>query len=290
MAKVSAAYQANPGSVLDVDRDFYGRLTDPADRERIAQHVVPLRDGLAWTVPAGHVLRLSTLHGPQVGDFNLWHQHNPRERFWASRTRQLQRAHVSTFDRLWSTLPYLRPMATIIADTLEGYGVDDDGGRVHDLLGTRCDPYVNKLLTGEDFDHHCHSNLVRAVTPFGLTEFDVHDVLNVFQCTGLNDDDQYFMKACPAREGDYIEFFAEIDLLCALSCCPGGDLSLDLWGPDAKDPLSTCQPIGVEVFRLAPERLSGWAPPNYAPYRGGHGMRAPSVDWAAEKRRTSDGE
>ncbi|MFD0164511.1 DUF1989 domain-containing protein [Streptomyces decoyicus] len=31
--------------------------------------------------------------------------------------------------------------------------------------------------------------LVRAVLPYGLTEFDGHDVLNVFQCTGLDADD-----------------------------------------------------------------------------------------------------
>lgn len=285
MAKVPAAYQASKGSVLDVDRDFYARLTDPRVRERIESLTVPIRDGLAWRVPAGHVLRLSTLEGPQVGDLNLWHLHNPRERFWASRTRQLQRAHVSTYDRLWSTLPYLRPIATIIDDTLADYGIDDEGGRVHDLLGTRCDPYVNRLLTGEDFDHHCHSNLVRAVAPFGLTEFDVHDVLNVFQCTGLNDDDQYFMKACPAHEGDYLELFAEIDLLCALSCCPGGDLSVDLWGPNAQDPLATCHPIGVEVFRLDAAVLEGWQSPAYAPYAGAHGMRGPTVDWMAEKAR-----
>lgn len=285
MAKVPAAYQATRGSRLEVDRDFYARLTAPVARRRVESLVVPIRDGRAWKVPAGHVLRLSTLEGPQVGDFNLWHLHNPRERFWASRTRQLQRAHVSTFDRLWSTLPYLRPMATIIDDTLAGYGVDDEGGRVHDLLGTRCDPYVNRLLTGEDFDHHCHSNLVRAVAPFGLTEFDVHDVLNVFQCTGLNDDDQYFMKACPAKEGDYLELFAEIDLLCALSCCPGGDLSVDLWGPDARDPLATCHPIGVEVFALDEALLQGWQPPEVAPYRGGHGLRGPAVDWTEEKAR-----
>ncbi|GAB3715293.1 hypothetical protein GCM10027590_11550 [Nocardiopsis nanhaiensis] len=71
-------------------------------------------------------------------------------------------------------------------------------------------------------DVHCHSNLTRAVLPYGLTEFDVHDVLNVFQCTGLNADDQYFMKASPARPGDFFEFFAEQDLLCALSTCPAG--------------------------------------------------------------------
>ena len=26
------------------------------------------------------------------------------------------------------------------------------------------------MLTGKDFDHHCHSNLVRAIEPFGLVE------------------------------------------------------------------------------------------------------------------------
>src|SRR5260370_40522643 len=77
------------------------------------------------------------------------------------------------------------------------------------------------MLTGDDFDYCCHSNLVRAVAPHGLTELDVHDVLNVFQCTGLNRQDKYFMRDCPARTGDHLEFFAEIDLLCALSTCPG---------------------------------------------------------------------
>lgn len=216
-----------------------------------------------------------TIDGPQVGDLNLWNADDPRERFWAARTRQLQRAHVSTFDRLWSTLPFLRPLATITSDTLADYGVDGEGGRVHDLLGTRCDPYVNRMLTGEDFDFHCHSNLVRAVAPFGLTEFDVHDVLNVFQCTGLTEDDRYFMKACPARPGDHFEFFAEVDLLCALSTCPGGDLSIPLWGPDARDPLEVCRPIGVEVFAPPSHLLEGWSSPPRAAYRGLHGVRQP---------------
>ncbi len=144
---------------------------------------------------------------------------------------------------------------------------------MHDLLGTRCDPYVNRLLTGEDFNFHCHSNLTRAIAPYGLTEFDVHDVLNVFQCTGLNLNDQYFMKACPAKKGDYLEFFAEIDLLCALSTCPGGDLSVPLWGPDARDPLEVCRPLGVEVYRLAPDLLEEWTPPGVPEDRGLHGMK-----------------
>lgn len=285
MSNVKAAYQATKGSMLEVDREFYDGLRASAgERTLVASHTVPIRSGLAWEVPAGHVFRVRITDGPQVGDFNMWNLHNPRERMWASRTRQLQRAHVSNYDRLWSTLPYLRPMATIIDDTLADYGEDSEGGRVHDLLGTRCDPYVNRLLTGEDFDFHCHSNLVRAVEPWGLHEGDVHDVLNIFQCTGLNDDDQYFMKACPARQGDYLEFFAETDLLCALSCCPGGDLSVDLWGENARDPLETCNPLGVEVYAVEPERLKGWQPPETAKYRGQHGRRDPGIDWEQRKR------
>lgn len=275
MASPAAAYQAGPGGALDVDREFYRRLAEAPGRELVEEFVLPIRSGRAWEVPAGHLCRIVAVEGPQVGDLNLWNRNDPRERMWAARTRQLQAAHVSTFDRLWSTLPFLRPLATITSDSLAGYGVDSEGGRVHDLLGTRCDPYVNRMLSGEDFDFCCHSNLTRAVLPHGLTEFDVHDVLNVFQCTGLNDEDRYFMKACPARRGDHFEFVAEIDLLCALSTCPGGDLSVPLWGPDARDPVDVCRPLGVQVHRPDPGASRGWRSPQRAAYRNLHGVQLP---------------
>ena len=269
-----AAYHATAGGPLDVDRDLYRAIADDQGREQVESFVVPIRSGRAWKVPAGHVCRIVTIEGPQVADLNLWNANDPRERLWAARTRQLQAAHVSTFSRLWSNLPFLRPIVTITGDSLTDYGVDAEGGRVHDLLGTRCDPYVNRMLTGEDFDYHCHSNLTRAVLPHGLTEFDVHDVLNVFQCTGLNQDDEYFMKACPAKVGDYFEFFAEIDILAALSTCPGGDLSVPMWGPGAHDPVEVCRPLGIEVWKPTPSLLANWKSPERAAYAGMHGLRA----------------
>ncbi|MDS1272027.1 DUF1989 domain-containing protein [Lipingzhangella sp. LS1_29] len=279
------AYRASAaGGALSVDHAFYARLAQAPRSQRTTVHSfeVPIRSGRAWEVPAGHLFRIIAPQGPQVGDLNLWYRHDPRERMWAARTRQLQAAHVSTYDRLWSTLPFLRPLATITADTLADYGPDSVGGRVHDLLGSRCDPYVNQMLTGQQFDFHCHSNLTRAVLPYGLTEFDVHDVLNVFQCTGLNDEDQYYMRACPARPGDYLEFLAEVDLLVALSTCPGGDLSVPLWGPEAGDPLDVCRPLGVEVVRPAESLLADWSPPPRAEYRGVHGLGFP--EWADRER------
>ena len=279
MKDFPAAYQANAGSVLDVNKEFVRRIADAPGRRLIEKFTIPIRSGRAWKVPAGHVFLITTPEGPQVGDLNIWNLHNPRERLWASRTRQLQAAHVTIFDRLWSTLPYLRPLATITSDSLAGYGIDEYGGRIHDLLGTRCDPYVNRMLTGEDFDHCCHSNLVRAVLPHGLTELDVHDVLNVFQCTGLNHADKYFMRASPAKKGDHIEFFAEIDLLCALSTCPGGDLSVPLWGPEARDPLDVCRPLGIEVHEIDKALLTGWKSPDIASYGGGHGLGLRKPTW-----------
>lgn len=116
----------------------------------------------------------------------------------------------------------MRPLATIVGDSLAWYGADEHGGRVHDLLGTGCDGYIASVLspssTGNGgYDFHCRSNLARAVLPHGLHEADVHDVLNVFQVTGLDAQGRYFMSPCPAREGDYFEVLAEQDLLMALS-------------------------------------------------------------------------
>ncbi|AAS54502.2 AGR013Cp [Eremothecium gossypii ATCC 10895] len=277
-----AYYPTSKDSALVPDFGFYDSIRG-APRRVVKTYEVPVRAGQAWKAPRGSVVRVSTPYGPQVLDFNCWEANSSfKEHLWAARTRQLQSSHVSTYDRLWSNLPYLRPLLTIIDDSLADYGPDEHGGRVHDLLGTRCDPYVDKLLSGEDNDFHCHSNLYRAIRPFGGGEHHVHDVLNLFQVTGLNEHGQYFMEASPAKPGDYIEFFAEVDLLCAISTCPGGDLSMWGWGEGAvganeknvTDMSSVCRPVRVEVFELDdPETvLRGWSSPQPVRYGGNHGI------------------
>lgn len=242
------------------------------DLRKTAEVLVQPRDAATFTVPAGHFFRITSVEGSQVGDLNLWNANDLNERFYSGKTRALHGTHITTGERMWSSFPGMRPMATISHDTLGWYGIDAYGGSVHDVIGTRCDPYTHNLLKGGQYHHCCHSNLSRAMAahlgvPVQEAEPLVHDVLNVFMCTGFTrDTGQYFMKASPVRPGDYLEFFAEMDLLGALSACPGGDCSAE-HSSDA----AACYPLLVEVFAPQDGALDGWTPPPVNGYDRSHG-------------------
>lgn len=256
----------------EMDVEFYQQAR--SSLLKVDEIMVPPRDARTFLVPAGHLFRINSIQGPQVGDLNLWNQHDLGERFFSGKTRQLHASHLTRGDRLWSNLPHLRPIATITYDSLEWYGWDADGAGVHDVIGTRCDPYTNHLLNGVDYHYCCHSNLTRALSrhleiPLAQAEAHVHDVLNVFMCTGFTrDTHQYFMKASPVRPGDYIEFFAEIDLLGALSTCPGGDC-----GSSHSDDNTPCYPLQIEIFRSTHDCMQHWQSPERNLYSGNHGLK-----------------
>lgn len=239
--------------------------------KKIDQIIIPPRDAKCFRVPKSHFFRIYCQNGPQVGDLNLWNEHNLNEKFYSGKTRALYGTHLSTNDQLWSSLPYLRPMATITHDTLDWYGFDDDGGSVHDVIGTRCDPYTEKILSNKEYHFCCHSNLIRALSNYKNISYKeaenyIHDVLNVFMCTGFTKDThQYFMKASPVRIGDYIEFFSEIDLLAGLSACPGGDCSLSHSSDDA-----VCYSLKVEIYECLNNDLKNWREPETSNYSGYH--------------------
>lgn len=240
----------------------------------VGELIVPPRQARCFRVSAGDSFRIHCIEGSQVGDLNLWNALDLSERFYSGKTRALHGTHLSAGDRLWSNFPSLRPMATITHDTLDWYGWDEFGASVHDVIGTRCDPYTHNLLSGGGQYHHCcHSNLTRALglatgLPVAEAERHVHDVLNVFMCTGFTrDTGQYFMKASPARPGDFIEFLAEIDLLGGLSACPGGDCS-----SEHSSDVASCHPLRVEILHPREGALRGWQSPAKNLYRGGHGI------------------
>ena len=143
------------------------------------------------------------------------------------------------------------------------------------------------LLSGVEYHHCCHSNLTRALAAVMQgcrsreAERHVHDVLNVFMCTGFTrDTHQYFMKASPVRPGDFIEFFAEIDLLGALSACPGGDCGAS-HSSDARE----CYPLKVEIYRPRDGALQGWQPPERSATRAVTACKGAPGGWGGRESR-----
>ena len=96
----------------------------------------------------------------------------------------------------------------------------------------------------------------------------VHDVLNVFMCTGFTKDTkQYFIKSSPVRPGDYLEFFAETDLLGVLSTCPGGDCGSEHSSDNIK-----CHPLKVSIWSAAQYLLKDLTSSKISSYSRNHGL------------------
>ena len=129
------------------------------------------------------------------------------------------------------------------------------------------------MLSGTDYHQCCHSNLTRALArasglPPAVAESHVHDVLNVFMCTGFTrETGQYFMKASPVRPGDHFDLLAEIDLLAVLSACPGGDC-----GAEHSSDTAACHPLDMHVLKPRDDILAGWQEPPISGYDGSHGL------------------
>ena len=241
--------------------------------KQIDEVLIPPRDAKTFNVEKGNFFRIESVEGPQVGDLNLFQANNFDEKFYSGKTRALYGTHISVGDKMFSSFPYLRSLATVTWDTLDWYDYDEDGGSVHDVIGTRCDPYTSKLLSGNDYHYCCHSNLTRALVnekSMNIKDAEkiVHDVLNVFMLTGFtNDTNQYFMKASPARPGDYLEFFAETDLLGVLSACPGGDC-----GSEHSSDVAKCFPLRVSIWNVDKKFLQGIQFSDTSSYNGDHGL------------------
>ena len=80
----------------------------------------------------------------------------------------------------------------------------------------------------------------------------LHDNINLFQKTHFELDSGHRpVEPSDAVAGDYVELYAEIDVLMAVSICPGGS-----FGPDWSTGSSTIAPIGIEIYDTGIEPLT----------------------------------
>jgi uncharacterized protein YcgI (DUF1989 family) len=208
-------------SLSSVDMARYAAIASVMRTDPLMEAYVPAETGLAFRVGKGQVLRIACVDGPQVCDFNAFAADDPSEYFWSGRTRTLQGAHLSVGDRLWSVEPKMRPMFTIVADTVPRPPLPHNAAS-HDLIYARCSASAWALRTGRKDAPNCNDNLIRALERIGFDPSFVHDAFNIFMTTGIDDRQKLFFLPPVARRGDYVELYAEIDTVVAVSACPGG--------------------------------------------------------------------
>jgi uncharacterized protein len=214
--------QTRPQDPTPREAEFYARVTsEDAGRKRQLEHYIPPETGFAFPVKRLQVLRVTCSDGPQVGDFNAFSADDASEHFWSGRTRTLHGSHVHVNDRLWSTEPRMRPMFTLIKDTVKHEKLPFNA-RSHDLIYARCSERAVELRTGRKGQPSCNANLRRALREIGFDDRYVHDAFNMFMCTGYNDEHRLFYLEPDAKVGDHVELLAEIDAVVAISSCPGG--------------------------------------------------------------------
>ena len=207
---------------LTVDQlSYYAAVSADVDaRKSISRIYIPKQAGKACAVAAHQVLRVTCCDGPQVADFNAFAQNDPSEYFWSGRTRTLQGSHLHVGDRLWSTEPKMRPMFTFITDTVEKKP-QPHNATSHDLIYSRCSERARELQTGKRGQPNCNDNLKQALREIGFADDYVHDAFNIFMTTGCDDQRRLFYVPSEAKKDDFVELYAEIDAIVAISCCPG---------------------------------------------------------------------
>jgi uncharacterized protein YcgI (DUF1989 family) len=239
-----------------LDRRFYAELRNGNPNYKLIDRlIIPPRNGRGFAVSKGQTIRIVTVDGPQVSDVAFWSADDPKEFFDASRTAAVEGWFVKRFSRLWSQVPYFRPIATCIEDTVVQR--DTETGFRHHFIGTHCAPEVYELRHGRAGLNACHLMILQGIEPFGLKEENILHNVNVHQKVRIDSETGLLYCAMSdAKPGDYVEFYAEVDILVSCSICPNGPGLNEGLAPETDE----LHPVGIEIYDTGtqPKDFPGW--------------------------------
>ncbi len=201
--------------------------------------VIPARTGRAFVVERGQVLRIEMIEGKQVGDCAFFNADDRREVFHVGQSWALNVAArtgtAKSFKHFYSKPPRENVMLTVIEDTVRNHWGN---------MGGRCSRRWHELTAGDPHHPSCQENLTQALSRFGLTGDDIIDVFNVFMNVDLAPDGSFTLKPPSGDKGSYIDLRAEMNILAAISACPGDKSPTNDFKPKA---------LGVKIFGSASE-------------------------------------
>ena len=166
---------------------------------------VPAAHGGAIQARAGELLAVVDVEGGQVADFVALPAGDWRKAVSAHQTRSsLRRLTLRVGDRLvdWNREPVLEI-------------VRDDVG-VHDLLFCACSPALYRQRFNLMDHRSCRMNLLEALTPHGIEEWQIPDPVNLFMRTPPRPDGEFDFLPFQDLDGSVredIEFLQATQLL-----------------------------------------------------------------------------
>ena len=190
--------------------------------------IIPSGEGKMFTVKKGQTMRVVAVEGPQAADLIVFNEHNMKESYSAWLTRQNSGCFTKA-KKLYSKLPAMNVMFTVLNEK--------DG--IFWLSGARCSRFAYEVGRGMKGHKNCQDILAGLIKPYGMTQRDVPEVLNIFMKAVFQKDGSYKFIASPVSKGGYVDLLAEMDCLVGVAACP------DEFGEYNN---FKAKPLGIQIF------------------------------------------
>ncbi len=177
---------------------------------KIQEVLVPAGHARAFRVPRGSLLEIVDVDGQQVADFISINENDRSEWLSATHTRSTTlRLNLAVGDRLQTN--WRRDMYEVVSD---------DVG-IHDLITSMCDSRRYKLDYGVENHRSCRSNFLEALGPWNYEEWEIPDVINIFQNAPIHPDRSFGNEVPTSKPGDKFVMRSLMDgVVAAISACP----------------------------------------------------------------------
>ena len=182
----------------------------------VKELIVPAEYGRGLHVYKGQTLRIIAIEGPQVVDLTFLNAHNYREWYNAGQTYNLNIRRGTGTGRwvkhLYSNLPYSNVMLEVTDDRVAKHWI---------INGNHCS-WVSNMHRGLPRSaRSCHGNMADALWYHGIPNNMVPDSFPLWMNVDLTEDGRPLILPSLAEKGERFDLLAHMDVLCAISSCPG---------------------------------------------------------------------
>ena len=176
----------------------------------VTEVLIPAGEGRAFRVPNGALLEIVDVEGQQVADFISIIENDQTEWLSATHTRSTTlRLNLGIGDRLQTNWRH------------DIYEVLSDDVGMHDLITSMCDSRRYRIDYGVENHRSCRSNFLEALGPWHYEEWQIPDVINIFQNAPIRPDRSFGNEIPTSKPGDKIVLRALLDgIVAAISACP----------------------------------------------------------------------